>query len=83
MKTCIICLRSADYECGIEVCPNRCEHKHIGVGIGSNDATAVAIISPTGELEELATSEQEAITFEQLDRDCQHLKPSCYFRRTN
>lgn len=61
MKTCIICLHDAQHECGIEVCPNRSEHKHIGVDIGSRDATVVATISPTGELEGLVTSEREVI----------------------
>lgn len=86
MKHCLLCRQTVGpAHCPVEVehCPNRFEHKHIGVDIGSKDATAVAIISPTGELVGLASTEQEAITFERLDKELAHLKPSSYFRRTN
>lgn len=58
-RHCLICLRhTVPGECflGIEACPNLCEHKHIGVDTGHNDATVVVIISRTGELVGLAST---------------------------
>lgn len=54
MKTCIICLRPASSNCGIEACPSLCEHKHIGVDIESNDAIVKGITSPIAERGALA-----------------------------
>lgn len=79
MKHCLVCRQNVSpNHCPVEVehCPNLCEHKHIGVDIGSNDATAVAIISHTGELVGLASTVQEAISFVQLHKDFRSPKPS-------
>lgn len=86
MKHCLVCRQNVGPLCcpvEAEYCPNLGEQLHIGVDIGSKDVTVVVITSPTDEPGEPAFTVQEVITFEQLDKDCQHLKPSSYFQPTN
>lgn len=86
MKHCLVCRQNVGPLCcpvEAEYCPNLGEQLHIGVDIGNKDVTVVVITSRTDELEEPVSTVQEVITFERLDKDCQHLKPSNYFRPTS
>lgn len=85
-RHCLMCLRHiVPGECvhGIEACPDQCDRVHIGVDIGSRDATAVAIISPIEKPAGRVFTAREVITTVHGAMVSLLLNPNCFSQPTN